>query len=140
MKADYEVKIPSFYDEEELDFPGNYNLPEHLKNVRPGDLLVIAKYPKTHKYTREQRALDGFVLRADNYFYNTLHENKAFFVSIHDGIPNACKRMFRINGGKFDPNMFTNIEFYADMVVPYRGFYKARYGTIRLFFLVSVIW
>lgn len=109
-----------------------YQLPERFKGVLFDDILIVAKFPKTHKYTKDQRCLRGFRVVANDYLYNAFTQNGIAKIRLDCESKNEYKRIFRINGGEFD-GCAKNIDIYADMLVPYRGLYRVKYGTFRFF-------
>lgn len=96
------------------------NVPDSLKGIEYGDLLVVANYPDTHKYTKEQKWIKDLRFVADDYVRDMLAEGKKkLSVYLDKDAPETHKKILRENGCDLDlenEDAHTEVEFWVDQV------------------------
>ena len=94
------------------------NVPDALTGIEYGDLLVISKFPDTHKYTAEQRWLKDNRIVADEYVHYCMAENIPLTIYIDGEVPATHRRILEENGynGKFDNKNPVELELYIDQL------------------------
>lgn len=97
------------------------NVPDALIGIEYGDLLVISKFPDTHKYTAEQRWLKDIRIVADEYVRYCMAENIPLTIYIDGEVPATHRRILEENGynGKFDNKNPVELELYIDQLTFY---------------------
>lgn len=92
------------------------NVPSYLEGIEYGDALVVAEFPDTHKYTKEQTWCKDIRFKANKRFRDALAEGFPIYVVIYDGMPDVHKRIVRENGYDGDFGGITPIEIYIDQI------------------------
>lgn len=95
------------------------NVPANLEGIEYGDYLVIANYPDTHKYTKEQMWIKDFRIIADDYIRYMLEEKQETgCLALSKNIPDTHMRILRENGCDvdFDQTDYVEVEFYVDQL------------------------
>lgn len=93
------------------------NVPDDLLGIELGDRLLVTKYPKTHKYTKNQMFCKGLRIEADEYLRDAMANGESIMFCIEgETFPETHRKMFIDNGYTGDFKETMEIEIYCDML------------------------